>query len=110
MVFLDCSHARGLYRGEAQARRLAVSVALYQENCITDELNRGNLIIIAGTTLAIVGLAFGGIRFPWVSVQVLAPLIIGVVVIGLFIVYEKYIPSEPAVPWEIISNRTTFGG
>ena len=70
----------------------------------------GNLIVIAGTTLAIVGLTFGGTRFPWISPQVLAPLIVGVVVIGLFIVYEKYIPSEPSVPWEILSNRTALGG
>ena len=59
-------------------------MAVYEERCIIDDQYRGNLIIIAGTTLAIVGLTFGGIRFPWVSAQVLAPLIIGVVIIGLF--------------------------
>ncbi|PSS06598.1 hypothetical protein PHLCEN_2v3656 [Hermanssonia centrifuga] len=70
----------------------------------------GNLIIIAGTTLAIVGLTFGGIRFPWVSAQVLAPLIIGVLTIIGFIMYERYIPGEPAVPWAVISNRTSLAG
>ncbi len=60
--------------------------------------------------MAIVGLAFGGIQFPWVSGQVLGPLIVGLAVIALFIVYEKYVPSEPAIPWEVLSNRTTLGG
>ena len=72
--------------------------------------NSGNFIIIAGSTLSIVGITFGGIQFPWVSAQVLAPLIIGIVVIILFILYEKYVPSEPAIPWEVLSNRTTLGG
>ncbi|KAJ3555468.1 hypothetical protein NM688_g2562 [Phlebia brevispora] len=84
------------------------------EGSVVSKLKRvdwfGNLIVIAGSTLAIVGLTFGGVQFPWVSAQVLAPLIIGVLVIALFIVYEKYVPHEPAVPWEIISNRTTLGG
>ncbi|KAF7797451.1 hypothetical protein EIP86_008648 [Pleurotus ostreatoroseus] len=70
----------------------------------------GNFIIIAGSTLSIVGITFGGIQFPWVSAQVLAPLIIGIVVIILFILYEKHVPSEPAIPWEVLSNRTTLGG
>lgn len=60
--------------------------------------------------MAIVGLTFGGIRFPWVSAQVLAPLIIGVATIAGFIIYEKHIPSEPAIPWEVLANRTSLSG
>ncbi|THH00042.1 hypothetical protein EW026_g2413 [Hermanssonia centrifuga] len=70
----------------------------------------GNFIVIAGATLAIVGLTFGGIRFPWSSAQVLAPLIIGLALIGLFIWYEAKIPAEPSIPWEVLSNRTSVGG
>ncbi|KIP04433.1 hypothetical protein PHLGIDRAFT_120696 [Phlebiopsis gigantea 11061_1 CR5-6] len=70
----------------------------------------GNAIVISGTTLAVVGLTFGGVRFPWSSVQVLAPLIIGLALIAGFMVYEAKIPREPTVPWVILSNRTTVGG
>ncbi|KAF8590340.1 iron permease [Ramaria rubella] len=70
----------------------------------------GNLIVIAGTTIANVGLAFAGIRFPWGSAQVLAPLIIGLVIIGVFMIYEKFVPKEPCIPWDIVSNRTSLGG
>lgn len=70
----------------------------------------GNAIVIAGTTLAVVGLTFGGIRFPWNSAQVLAPLLIGLALIGVFFLYEAKIPREPTIPWEILNNRTTIGG
>ena len=68
----------------------------------------GNVIVIAGTTLAIVGLTFGGVRFPWDSAQVLAPLIIGLVLIIVFIVYEAKVPKEPSMPWDIVNNRTSL--
>ncbi|KAF8588276.1 iron permease [Ramaria rubella] len=68
----------------------------------------GNFIVIAGITLSNVGLAFAGIRFPWGSVTVLAPLIIGMVLIGLFIVYEKYVAKEPTIPWVVVANRTSL--
>ncbi|THH00030.1 hypothetical protein EW026_g2414 [Hermanssonia centrifuga] len=84
------------------------------EGSITAKLARvdwlGNFIVIAGSTLAIVGLTFGGIQFPWVSAQVLAPLIVGLALIGVFLLYEGKIPREPAIPWEVLSNRTTVGG
>lgn len=71
---------------------------------------RGNFIVIAGTTLAIVGLTFAGIRFPWSSAKVLAPLIIGLVLVGVFIWYEKKFPREPTIPWEVVNNQTTLSG
>ncbi|KAI0921395.1 hypothetical protein AcW1_004613 [Taiwanofungus camphoratus] len=70
----------------------------------------GNLIVIAGTTLAIMGLTWGGIRYPWTSVHVLAPLIIGLVLIVCFFIYESQVPDEPTMPWDILTNRTTVGG
>jgi len=70
----------------------------------------GNLIVIIGTTLAIVGLTFGGAQFPWISAQVLAPLIIGLLLIGVFLLYEVKVPIEPTIPWALVSNRTSLGG
>ncbi|KAI0781950.1 iron permease [Abortiporus biennis] len=70
----------------------------------------GNMIVISGTTLAIVGLTFAGIRYPWSSVQVLAPLIIGMLLVCAFILYEAKVPEQPTIPWEVISNSTSFSG
>jgi len=84
------------------------------EGSMKEKLRRvdwlGNFIVIAGTTLAVTGLTFAGVRFPWDSVQVLAPLIIGLALIGVFILYEAKVPREPSIPWEILTDRTTLSG
>ncbi|OCH96143.1 iron permease [Obba rivulosa] len=84
------------------------------EGSMKEKLRRvdwtGNAIVIVGTTLAIIGLTWAGIRFPWSSAQVLAPLVIGLVLVGAFMVYEAKVPKEPTIPWEVLSNRTSVSG
>ncbi|KAI0833802.1 iron permease [Trametes gibbosa] len=70
----------------------------------------GNIIIIAGTTLALVGLTWGGVHFPWDSAHVLAPLILGGVLMASFFVYEFFVPREPTVPFDIMANQTSLSG
>lgn len=69
---------------------------------------RGNLIIIIGTTLAIVSLSWGGSRFPWSSVQVLVPFFLGSIFLASFVAYEAIVPRVPTIPWEVVSARTSF--
>ncbi|RDX42369.1 iron permease [Lentinus brumalis] len=84
------------------------------EGSIRDKLARvdwiGNLIIIAGTTLALLALTWGGIRFAWTSAHVLAPLIVGVVLILLFFVYEALVPREPTTPLDVLKSATALSG
>ncbi|KAH8818714.1 iron permease [Flagelloscypha sp. PMI_526] len=68
----------------------------------------GNLIVIAGTTLCNIGLSWAGVRYAWSDVHVLAPLVIGLALLVVFIVYQRYIPSQPTVPRDIVSNRTNI--
>ncbi|KAF7790410.1 hypothetical protein EIP86_001365 [Pleurotus ostreatoroseus] len=70
----------------------------------------GNFIVVAGATLAITGLTFGGIRFPWNSAQVLAPLIIGLSLVATFLWYERKFPKEPSIPWEVVSDTVCLSG
>ncbi|KAJ7762782.1 iron permease [Mycena maculata] len=70
----------------------------------------GNLIAIVGSGLAIIGMTWGGIRYPWASAQVLAPLIIGFCLLFLFAVYEAKVPSQPTIPLDVIANRTSLSG
>ena len=60
-------------------------------------ISSGNILIIGSTTAIIIGLTWGGVTHPWVSKQVLTPLIIGIVAMCAFFVYEAKIPSEPLV-------------
>ncbi|KAJ6610190.1 MFS general substrate transporter [Mycena sp. CBHHK59/15] len=70
----------------------------------------GNFLVVVGTTLAIIGLTWGGIQYPWGSAHVLAPLIIGIFLLAVFVVYEAKVPSEPTIPYDVLSNRTTLSG
>ena len=67
----------------------------------------GNVIIIAGTTLALIGLTWGGVAYAWTSAHTLATLVPGLVLMGAFFVYEWLVPQDPSIPWEVVSNRTT---
>ncbi|KAI0742411.1 major facilitator superfamily domain-containing protein [Daedaleopsis nitida] len=69
----------------------------------------GNSIVIAGTTIALIGLAWGGVQYAWSNAHVLATLIIGLVLIGIFFVYEWQVPKEASIPWEVLGNRTSLG-
>ncbi|TFY60745.1 hypothetical protein EVG20_g7307 [Dentipellis fragilis] len=68
----------------------------------------GNGIIIAGTTVAMIGLTWAGIQKPWDSAGVLVPLILGMLLVAGFLVYEFKIPREPTIPYDILTNRTAL--
>ncbi|KAJ7595480.1 iron permease [Mycena floridula] len=68
----------------------------------------GNAIVITGTTLTNVGLAWGGVDSPWTSAKVLVPLILGLVLLGVFLLYEFKVPLEPTIPYDVVSNRTSL--
>ncbi|KAJ7745389.1 major facilitator superfamily domain-containing protein [Mycena olivaceomarginata] len=60
------------------------------------------------TGLANVGLSWAGIRYAWSSVQVLAPLVIGLVLLVIFAIYEAKFAGLPAIPRDIVGNRTSL--
>ncbi|KAI0656186.1 iron permease [Cubamyces menziesii] len=70
----------------------------------------GNSVIVASTVLVFLGLTWGGLRFPWVSAQVLAPIIIGSIGIVLFFVLERFWLHGRTVPEFMFTNRTTLSG
>jgi hypothetical protein len=70
----------------------------------------GMFAFVASTTLFLYGLTTGGTVKPWDSAGVLAPLIIGTIGLGLFIVVEWKFAKEPMVPIRIFSNRTANAG
>lgn len=73
-------------------------------------LASGNVIVIAGATATVLALTWGGVTYPWTSVQVLAPLITGLVSIAFFFYYEMRWATEPSVPFELLANSTSLSG
>ncbi|KIM92156.1 hypothetical protein PILCRDRAFT_260 [Piloderma croceum F 1598] len=57
-----------------------------------------------------IALTFGGINFPWLSAHILAPLVIGLVGLIFFIIYDAIWALYPLVPFSILANRTSFSG
>ena len=57
----------------------------------------GNALVVAGTTGCTIALTWGGITAPWSSAQVLVPLILGVFLLGLFLVWEAVFAKYPLV-------------
>jgi hypothetical protein len=48
----------------------------------------GNILITSSTTSVVIGLTWGGIQYPWSSASVLVPLVLGLVGLAAFVVYE----------------------
>ncbi|KAJ7704931.1 iron permease [Mycena rosella] len=70
----------------------------------------GNTMIIGSATSCIIAFTWAGIKFPWISVHILAPLIIGMLgLIGAFS-YEMFCSASPSIPRSILSNRTSLSG
>ncbi|KIP05681.1 hypothetical protein PHLGIDRAFT_119585 [Phlebiopsis gigantea 11061_1 CR5-6] len=70
----------------------------------------GNVLIISSTTAIILGITWGGIRYPWSSPRVLCPLILGVVGLAGALVYEAKWAKQPTVPIVVLSNPTSIAG
>lgn len=70
----------------------------------------GNFMIILFTTLTIVALSFGGVRYSWSSATTLVMLILGLLGLVLSVWYEKTFPKEPVIPWDLFANRTAITG
>ncbi|KAJ3556504.1 hypothetical protein NM688_g1993 [Phlebia brevispora] len=70
----------------------------------------GIMIITASTVSCVIALTWAGIRYPWSSPKVLAPLILGVVGLGVFLLYEAYLAQNPIVPAKLLANRTSVSG
>ncbi|KAJ7302380.1 MFS general substrate transporter [Mycena albidolilacea] len=69
----------------------------------------GTLLTLAGCTLLMLPLIWGGVIFPWKSSVVLAPLLSGFIVVGIFCFWEWKGARLPIVPMYIFKHSTVTG-
>ncbi|KAJ7250496.1 major facilitator superfamily domain-containing protein [Mycena haematopus] len=69
-----------------------------------------NMLIVASTTSLTIGLTWGGVQYAWSSPRILASLILGCFGLAVFLWYEFKIATNPIVPPELLSTRTTLSG
>ncbi|KAF4336325.1 multidrug transporter (major facilitator family) [Fusarium beomiforme] len=78
-----------------------------------DKLRRidyiGNAILIASSVSILIALTWAGPVYPWSNARILAPLIIGLLGLVGFVIYEASgIPSEPVMPIRLFPGRTSY--
>lgn len=66
----------------------------------------GNVTIIASLVCLTLALTWGGSRYPWISGQVLGPLITGALLLIAFFVYEMRFAKWPTIPANLVSSGT----
>jgi MFS family permease len=67
----------------------------------------GNVVFIASISAILIALSWAGAVHPWSSIQVLVPLILGILGLAGFLVLEKFV-AEPMMPLRLLSNRTSL--
>ena len=70
----------------------------------------GNAVFIPSVSLFVIGLTWGGNEHPWKSAHVLAPLIIGIVGLIVWVAVEALVVAHPNIPFKQMNNRTTWIG
>ncbi|KAJ9142420.1 Efflux pump antibiotic resistance [Pleurostoma richardsiae] len=68
----------------------------------------GNLLVIGGTLMFLLGLTFGGVIHPWDSPIVLCLVVSGVVVWALFVFNEWKLAHHPVIPPRLFRGRTAL--
>lgn len=67
----------------------------------------GTVLFVASSSSFLIPVTWGGIMYPWTSWRTLVPLILGLVGLLGFALYEVYFPSNPIIPPRLFRNRTT---
>ncbi|KAJ1953853.1 hypothetical protein GGI12_005923, partial [Dipsacomyces acuminosporus] len=65
----------------------------------------GIAVLVSGIVMFLLALSFGGKEFSWASATVICLLIFGLLVVGIFVLVEWKIPSEPIMPLRLFKNR-----
>ncbi|OAQ97995.1 hypothetical protein LLEC1_04758 [Akanthomyces lecanii] len=68
----------------------------------------GNILIVGGTIMLLMGLEFGGSQYPWNSATVISLIVFGVVAIAIFLAYESRIAKFPVIPVRLFDTRTSI--
>ncbi|KAI1299448.1 major facilitator superfamily domain-containing protein [Xylaria venustula] len=69
----------------------------------------GIILTLAGTTIFLLGLTWGGVDYPWDSAHVIATLVIGFVVSVVFVLWQWKGAKYPLIPLHVFKSRIVNG-
>jgi hypothetical protein len=64
----------------------------------------GSALFVGATTCFLIPLTWGGIQYAWDSWRTIVPLVLGVVAILAFCVYENIVPREPIIRLDLLRD------
>jgi predicted MFS family arabinose efflux permease len=70
----------------------------------------GSFLTLAWAVLVLVALSWAGTEYSWSSAAVLAPLLIGIALLGVFLWVELKVVKLPLIPLYIFQDKTVIGG
>jgi MFS family permease len=68
----------------------------------------GTVLFVGSVTSFLIPLSWGGVIYDWNSWRTLVPLIVGVVALVVFSLYEYRVAADPIIPPSIFRNRTAI--
>ncbi|KAE8553084.1 hypothetical protein EYB25_004463 [Talaromyces marneffei] len=68
----------------------------------------GNLLIIGGTLMILLGLQLGGSDYPWKSATIICLIVFGAVTLAIFCIYESKIAKLPVIPPRVFRYRNSI--
>lgn len=71
----------------------------------------GSFLFIASSTSFIIPITWGGVQYPWNSWRTVVPLVLGIVGLIGFVVYERFVAVEPVVRLSVfntVTSRVTY--
>ena len=68
----------------------------------------GSVLFVASMMSLLIPITWGGVMYPWDHWRTLVPLVLGVVGLVGFVLYEKFVAKEPLIRLGVFSTRTAL--
>jgi hypothetical protein len=67
----------------------------------------GTVLFVASLTSFLIPLTWAGLEYPWSSWNTITPLVIGIIGLMIFGLYEYYVAKDPMIPCSVFQTRTS---
>ncbi|CAG9990396.1 unnamed protein product [Clonostachys byssicola] len=64
----------------------------------------GSFVFVGAATCTLMPLTWGGVQYEWDQWQTLFPLLLGIIVLFAFGIYESYVPKEPIMTMSLLRS------
>lgn len=66
------------------------------------------MLSILGVVMFLIGVNWGGGDYAWSSARVISFLVLGIVIMMVFVAYERYVVKYPMFPMRLVQSKRHF--